>query len=81
MGVVSNFEVPDRPEVVVLHNGSAHDVKAYVYDANGLKGVWTTDDRWIDQAQINDAEPKFPPPLDDGCSGYPPTCGGSTRED
>jgi hypothetical protein len=59
MGTVSNKDYPDQPEVVVDHNGAAHDVKAYVYDAQGFKGVWTTDDRWIDQAQILDVEQKY----------------------
>lgn len=58
--MVSNKQYPDRPEIAVTHDGAAHDVKAYVYDAAGFKGVWTTDNRWIPEAQINDCEPKFP---------------------
>jgi hypothetical protein len=57
---VSNYERPDGYEIAVLHNGSAHDIKAFVYDGNGFKGVWTSDDRWIPESDIYDIEPKFP---------------------
>jgi hypothetical protein len=54
--LVSNYEEPDGPEVAILHDGSVVEVKAFVYDGRGFKGVWTKDDRWIDQAEISDAE-------------------------
>jgi hypothetical protein len=69
MGAVSNKQYPDQPEVAIDHNGVGHDVRAFIYDANGFKGVWTTDDRWIPENEIQEIEPKFQGPT---CEGSAP---------